>query len=146
MDQLIKSRMGKHFIRAQIRSNQLLRRKSAHITQVVTMICREKSVHSWLFQCRVIKFLIALITDSPHLHHVCDVRFTPKSGHSGDCYSGGVLSAMTLQHCKLALPSFKGIHGTSNSLIARASIFQGHNQVERGKSHLLSRTTYWRLR
>jgi hypothetical protein len=46
-----------------------------HITQVVTMICREKSVHSWLFQCGVIKFLIALIIELPHLRDVYEVSF-----------------------------------------------------------------------
>ena len=53
---------------------------------------------------------------------------------------------MSLQRCKLELPSLKGIHGTSNSLIERARVFQGYNQVERGKGNLLSRTTYWHLR
>ena len=52
----------------------------------------------------------------------------------------------TLQRCKLALPGLNGIHGTSNSLIARAEVFEGHNQVERSKSDLASRTTYIRRR
>jgi hypothetical protein len=38
-----------------------------------------------------------------------------------------VLSAMALQRGKLALPSLKGLHGTSNSLIAGARGFKGHD-------------------
>jgi hypothetical protein len=70
--------------------------------------------------------------------------FNRSTQHLRYCYSRCSFRNVTLQRCKVALPSLKGIHSTSNSLIARAGIFQGHNQVERGKTDLLSRTTYWR--
>ena len=110
LDPLIKSWMGKHFIRAEIRSNQLLRRKSAsYHSSCYADLSRE--IGSFLvISMQGHKFSYCIDTDSPHLHMFAMSALPPKADIPGTA----------IPRCSFRYDP--------TALQARASKLQGHSR------------------